>query len=242
MFTNWAGQLRILIRHSKHGMRLPILAGPLRGSWWLLEARGQQGRVLTGSYEPAQTEALRGALEPGMTVYDVGAHIGYYTLLFARQVGRSGRVASFEPDARNFHYLKRHLAINRVGHVDARKVAVSDQTGSARFKLGTGSGTGGLAADGSISVTTITLDSYWSETGDRPGLLKIDVEGAEEAVLRGASRLLREARPLIALSTHGPEVHRRCIDLLKALDYQVTPIGASSLDAATEVLARPTGG
>ena len=220
-------------------MRLPILAGALRGSWWLPLSPGKVARVLLGSYEPEQTALFRERLRPGDTLLDVGAHVGYYSLLAARLVGERGAVWSFEPNPSNCEWLRRHVRLNGLGHVRVEQVAVSDEAGTARFAFGGGSGTGRLAHDGSEEVRTIALDHFCGERDIRPNAVKIDVEGGELRVLAGARRILTTMRPVLFLSTHGAEIHRECLRALEALDYDARPIVGKDLSSTTEVIAIP---
>lgn len=220
-------------------MRLPVLAGRLRGRWWLPASRGKVLRILGGTYEPEQTRLFEAHVAPGATVLDVGAHVGYYTLLSAVLTGPTGRVLAFEPNPANAAFLRRHVAINGLDNVRVEQAAVSDAEGTARFDFGSGSGTGRLADSGAIEVRTVTVDGVCAEHGLVPAALKIDVEGAEAAVLRGAAATLERARPVVFLSTHGPDAHRKSLDLLRGHGYWLAPILGPDLDDAAEVLALP---
>ncbi len=220
-------------------MRLPVLAGRLRGRWWLPASRGKVLRILGGTYEPEQTRLFEAHVAPGATVLDVGAHVGYYTLLSAVLAGPSGQVFAFEPNPANAAFLRRHVAINRLGNVRVEQAAVSDREGTARFDFGSGSGTGHLAEGGAIEVRTVTVDGVCVAHGLTPSAVKMDVEGAELAALGGALETLRRARPVLFLSTHGPEVHRASLDLLRGLGYALSPILGHDLRTTSEVLALP---
>ncbi|HEX2079709.1 MAG TPA: FkbM family methyltransferase [Longimicrobium sp.] len=220
-------------------MRLPIIAGRLRGRWWLPASRGKVLRILNGTYEREQTRLFQQHIRPGATVLDVGAHVGYYTLLAAVLAGESGRVHAFEPNPQNADFLRRHVRINALGNVRVEQAAVSDQAGTARFDFGTGSGTGHLAAGGALEVRTIRLDDYCAEHALAPAAVKIDVEGAEVSVLEGARQMLERHRPVIFLSTHGPEAHAASLACLRGLGYRVAPILGGDVQTTTEVLATP---
>jgi len=222
-------------------LRFPILRGPLRGVRWRLDGGGKVLRVLNGTYEPEQTRLAVELVRPGATVLDVGAHIGYYTLLFSRLAGPHGRVVAFEPSPRNLPVLRWHVARNRCANVRVEAAAVAAETGTARFTADTGSGTGRLAESGTVEVRTIRLDDFLDAGGPMPDVLKIDVEGAELAVLRGAARVLRDAQPAILLSTHGTDVHRACIGLLREHGYEPTPILGGDVERAPELLCMPAG-
>ncbi|HSK21008.1 MAG TPA: FkbM family methyltransferase [Longimicrobiales bacterium] len=215
-------------------MKLPILAGPLRGRWWLPQSRGKILRILGGTYEPEQTRLFRDHIPVGATVFDVGAHVGYYTLLASVLAGDAGRVWAFEPNPANHAFLRRHVALNRRDNVSIENAAVSDRNGTASFAFGTGSGTGHLDTNGSLEVRTVRLDDFCREHGVRPGFLKIDVEGAELDVLRGAEETIT-GRPVIFLSTHGARIHAACLAWLGERGYSLQPVDAADLDTASEV-------
>lgn len=217
-------------------MKLPIVAGPLRGRWWLPQSRGKILRILGGTYEPEQTRLFQQHVPAGASVFDVGAHVGYYTLLSAVLVGPKGRVLAFEPNPTNHAFLCRHVALNDLGNVTVEHAAVSDRSGTATFAFGRGSGTGRLAAEGALEVRTIRLDDVCRDRGLQPGFIKIDVEGAELSVLQGAVELVRAHHPVIFLSTHGPEIHARCLAWLRAFGYTLEPVDGRDLDSAHEVL------
>lgn len=222
-------------------MRLPIVRGPLAGRWWLPASRGKVLRILNGSYEREQTRLFREHLRPGDTVLDVGAHVGYYTLLSSVLVGERGAVWAFEPNPRNAAFLRRHVELNRRGNVQVEQAAVSSAEGTARFDFGTGSGTGHLAEQGALEVRTVRLDDFCRKHALRPSAVKIDVEGAEMEVLAGGEETIRRDRPTIFLSTHGAEVHRRCLAWLRERGYALRPIVGDELDSATEVLCTAAG-
>src|SRR5436189_1117591 len=86
------------------GISVPFVAGPLRGNWWQLASCGKLGRLLLGTYEREQSGLFREHLRPGEQVLDIGAAVGYYTLLSAKLVGTAGSVVSFEPDPINLEF------------------------------------------------------------------------------------------------------------------------------------------
>jgi FkbM family methyltransferase len=220
-------------------LRVPILRGPLRGWWWSPASGGKLLRVLGGTYEAAQTAHFRRWVRPGSVVFDLGAHTGYYTLLSAALTGRRGRVVAFEPSPRNLRVLRRHLHLNGLRNVEVVEAAAAAAEGTAEFALGTGSGTGRLAGEGTLRVATTTVDLAAERLGLRPSVLKIDVEGAELDLLSGSIATLESARPVLFLSTHGAEAHRGCLELLGSLGYESEPIDHADLATASEVLCVP---
>src|SRR5688500_16975561 len=88
-----------------HSARLPLLCGPMRGKFWLPYSGGKLWRLLLGRYEPDQTAMMGRVLQPGHVLFDVGAAVGYYTVLASPIVGSHGRVVAFEPDPKNAAFL-----------------------------------------------------------------------------------------------------------------------------------------
>lgn len=196
---------------------LPILRGPLRGKRWLLATRIN---FFLGTYEPEQTAAFVQAVRPGAVVYDVGAHYGYYSLLGSHLAGAGGKVIAVEPSPRNLAVLRRHLELNHAENVTVLETAVSDHEGEARFDNRAGSGVGHLSPEGPIQVRLTTLDVL-ARQFPPPSVIKIDVEGAEDAVLAGGRETLAKAGPTIFLSTHGASLAKDCSRMLRGLGYSL---------------------
>lgn len=146
---------------------------------------------------------------------------------------------AFEPDPTNARHLREHVRLNEAGNVHVEEAAVAVDDGSARFGGGSGSGTGRLTGTGDLVVRTVALDSFCQEHGIEPTAMKVDVEGAEAGVIEGARETLRRARPVIFLSTHGPEAHHHSIGLLRELGYGLSPILDGTVESSSEVLALP---
>ena len=127
-------------------------------------------------------------MRPGDGVWDIGAHKGYVSLALARAVGDEGRVVAFEPSTTNLWFLRKHIAWNAVSNVRVLPLAVSDRDGEGAFG-GPGSSITFALDQGSERVRVATLESLREEEElSPPNLIKIDVEGAEGAVLRGCRR------------------------------------------------------
>jgi FkbM family methyltransferase len=158
-------------------------------------------RRAIGKFEADKVRALQELLKPGMTFVDVGANKGDFTLLAAKVMGDRGRVLAFEPVPDNLHWLRKSIALNGYRSVEVIEIALSDTAGRAPIHLGTFSGWHSLVhTEGgtgeTIEVETRTLDSVLEERGGRADVIKIDVEGAELQVLRGAERTLGAGGPL----------------------------------------------
>jgi FkbM family methyltransferase len=154
--------------------------------------------LMNNTYEVLELELLELLLQPGMTVVDVGANVGIHTAIAARSVAPTGRVYGFEPVPENFDILVRNLARNQISNVVVEQRAVGSAVGQSTIYLEDRSiGTHSLLRNEnsnlakSLSVPVTTLDSYFAnEMPDVVNLLKIDVEGYEPNVLRGATTLL----------------------------------------------------
>jgi FkbM family methyltransferase len=218
---------------------VPLVLGPLRGCWWLPASGGKIARLLLGTYEREQSELFQQHIYPGDQVLDIGASVGYYTLLAARLVGSTGRVFAFEPDASNLHYLKEHIRQNRLSQVTVLPLALANETSTARFGGNTGSGTSRLCSEGAQEVQVSRLDDVRAKLRFTPRHMKVDVEGAELSVLQGGEQMIAQCRPTIFLSTHEwivPGVHRSCCELLLAHRYRLLPIVGDSVETSSELL------
>jgi FkbM family methyltransferase len=185
--------------------------------WWI--PRSGIARIWLGFYEPETSDLLRTLVFPGATVYDIGANVGVHTLLAARLAGEAGRVIAFEPLPRNLAYLREHTRLNRLANVEVVAAAVTDDVGKQSFDEG-GSPSMGRLGSGALTVDVVSLDSF----GGDPDVIKIDVEGAEVEVLRGAQDLLRRATPSVILALHddnGPA----CLSLLTEAGYSSVWVG-----------------
>ena len=230
--------LRLPLRLIPCGTQMPILQGPLRGKRWIVGS-SNHGCWL-GSYEYPKQKAFSTAIKRGDVVYDLGAHVGFYSLLASVLVGPEGQVFSFEPAPRNLTFLWRHIELNGVRNCSVWNVAVSCLDGTAKFDVGPSSSMGHLAGNSqtALTVRTIALDSLIaSGQVPPPNVIKCDIEGGEYDALRGASEILAKYSPTIFLATHGSEVHERCCTLLTDLHYQLTSLDGFPLSLASEVLA-----
>jgi FkbM family methyltransferase len=169
-----------------------------------------------GLYEQEVTAAFRELVRPGMTVVDVGANIGYYTLLASHLVGAQGRVYAFEPDARNFAYLERNIRANECTNVTAVNAAAAKSCGTATFVVDAQGAEGWLAPDGSsqsataVVVETTSLDAYFSQVeGVRIDVIKMDIEGAEQSALEGATEMSQRSPALKIITEYNAAAMRR---------------------------------
>jgi FkbM family methyltransferase len=214
-------------------MVMPVLTGKLRGKRWIVGS-GIHGCWL-GWYESEKQRVISKEVRPNTVFYDVGANVGFYSLLASTLVG-PGKVFSFEPVPRNLSYLKRHLDLNHARNVDAQALAISDKNSVARFRVEESGYMGHISTEGDISVQTATLDSLVQDGRILPpNYIKMDIEGAEYEALLGARGCFERYRPTLFLATHGQEVHEQCCGLLKSWGYELSLIGTNG----AELLAVP---
>jgi len=189
-----------------------------------------------GCYERDLVTTLRHILQPGMVFVDVGAHIGYFTALAWVLVRPAGGVHAFEADPQCFQRLRENSRI--LDGVVLHPTAVSDRVGAATFFASPDpaeSGWGSLFPDGlrraTRLVSTTTLDAWRQrEAPGRVDFVKLDVEGAEYRVLRGAEALIRADRPTLFLEvnnvclTRDGRSARDIVDFLDRYDYRATGV------------------
>lgn len=163
---------------------------------------GTEPAIISGRCAAFELQRFIEAVRPGNVVADVGAHAGTYTLLAAARVGPTGQVVAFEPDAAARWQLRANLSLNRFeDRVQVSAAAASDAEGTTTFFARPGETVGSLvppqrsddpsAPHQPVSVDTLALDPFFAKLGRDPDVVKIDVEGAEFAVLRGAERIVR---------------------------------------------------
>ena len=230
--------LRLPLKLIPKRMVVPIVRGPLRGKRWIVGA-STHGCWL-GSYEYQKQSIFKKTVKSGYVVYDIGAHVGFYTLLSSVLVGTQGKVIAFEPVQRNLEYLKKHVEINSCNNVEILPYAVSDNMGIKRFSFSINPSMGHLCEDGEIEVQVVTVDEIFRFRNiPCPNIVKIDVEGAEYGVLRGAEHTIRQHRPVLFLSTHGPDIHRNCCAMLQAMSYHLAGLNDTSFELMDEIIAIP---
>lgn len=215
---------RSLMSLIPQNMEIPVLSGALRGSRWVTGA-GYPGYWL-GTFEKEKQTFFADVIKPNSVVYDIGAHVGFYTLLAAKQIGPEGKVYAFEPAPQNIYYLKRHIELNYLSNVRLLEMAVADKDGITKFDSRTSSYSGQIAEKGNIEVPLTTIDSLLESSEiELPNLIKIDVEGTESKVLEGAQKLLQASKPDLLIAIHGSDQLTLCEQKLDSLGYRITSLG-----------------
>jgi len=212
-----------------------IQQGPAMGLWISVNPRTGSA-VQQGLNEPAVQQALERYLRPGMTFYDLGANIGFFSLMAARIVGPSGRVVSFEADPENVARLRENIAYNKFDNTVVEQKAVWSETKTVMFTrvdvstspdrgLGHVS-VGETSGAATIAIDAISLDQFVLSHVP-PDFLKCDVEGSEVAVFEGAQRLLREKRPILLFEMHSIENHQFLDEKFRKIGYTCNYLDAN---------------
>jgi len=225
----------------------PVIFGPLRGARFVLGTlSGECGGVSVyfNAVEPQQTSALVNTLNRGQVFFDIGANVGYYSILASRLVGMQGSVIAIEPVIRNLFQLYKHTILNKANNVTILPAACADSLSLSAFSSGINYSEGHLVGENAnkgkgfrnvVSVVpTVTVDAVVKELDVFPDVIKIDVEGAEYLVLKGARATLLRARPRIFLSVHSESLRSTCLEYLEVFGYTFEEL------APSEFLAKHT--
>jgi len=210
--------------------KFPILQGTLKGKKWMLKSGLHEAWL--GTYEFNVRKKFEELTGGGDIVYDLGAMVGFYTLLAAELVKENGKVYAFEPSPRNVYYLKKNVELNKYKNVVIMNYAISDEDGDAFFDTGRSISTGHLVKKESSIVKISSLDSLWSKGKIlQPDFIKMDIEGAEYKALIGAKNILKQKHPKLLISTHSEELNNLCFEYLKKYNYDLYPINTSDFYA-----------
>lgn len=209
---------------------LTILSGPGRGL--RINLHGSAVAFATGAAERPLQAALERELRPGAIFYDIGANVGFITLLGARLVGPTGRVIAFEPVPENVTAILENLALNGIEWVEVHQTAVAAQSGRASLIVSDVSAFSRLAsvnvptgARETIEVAVTSIDEFLAR-GEHPppDVVKIDVEGAELEVIRGMRRTLAAHRPVVLCEIH--DCNAEYVELMHSLGYEPVNLDA----------------
>jgi FkbM family methyltransferase len=239
--TRFGKILRVPLQLIPTDTPVPIMQGRLRGKKWIVGS-STHGCWL-GSYEFEKQRLFERTITQGSIVFDIGGHVGFYTLLASELVGPKGKVFVFEPSSRNIFYLRKHLSLNDIRNVEVIEAAVTNKSGVVSFNEGPHSSMGHIASTESANqVRAVALDELISKTEiPVPDYIKMDIEGAETLALSGAKSMLAEFHPVIFLATHGNLVHQECCSLLYSVGYELQTIDEMNLEQSSEIFATSKG-
>jgi FkbM family methyltransferase len=210
--------------------QVKIAAGDLAGYTLLLDMQTEKDYWL-GTYEPDLQAALHELVQPGAIIYDVGANIGYVSLLLAKAAGERGRVFAFEALPDNAERWRKNIALNGLSaRMDLFAGAVTGAAGPVHFLVHASGGMGKAVGSAGrldqyqteIEIPGLSLDEFvYGQGNPPPQVVKMDIEGGEVMALPGMRRVLAEARPLMLMELHGPESARTAWETLTAAGYEI---------------------
>jgi FkbM family methyltransferase len=194
-----------------------------------------------GTYEMPVQEVFSQYLKPGDIFYDIGANVGFFTIVAAKIVGSAGKVYAFEPEAVNAATVRRNAQMNDYAHVTVVEKAVSRTTGVEKLWLTENCGGHTLASVGtvsdakkSITVDTVSIDDLIDKKLiEPPTFVKIDVEGAEIDVLNGMTQTIKEYQPMIIYEVDDREKEsllnkqKEIDDFLQSHGYEIKYLAES---------------
>jgi FkbM family methyltransferase len=211
-----------------HGRAAVVPSGAAAGLRFRI---GPVGTVwASGRMEPSVQRTLRAIIEPGDVFFDVGANVGFFTILGARLVGESGSVVAFEPEPENLAALRDNVNLNAFSNVVVVESAVSSSSGTAQLHVLHRATARLLPAGDEVErkgsrVVTTSIDDFLAEHPElEPDVVKIDVEGHEAEVIRGMRETLARLRPTVLC-----ELHRTNLEVAAAFDeagYRTTVLDA----------------
>ena len=229
-------------RSRQPALDLPIPFRLPYGGWFLahgdaIGARVAGYRFQRSPYEEGQWRLVARRLQPGGTFVDVGANQGFYTILASKRVGPSGIVYAFEPAPTEVRKLRANLRINRCRNVVVEEMALGAAPGKAEFFMylrhqGSWSGLRKGADDVEVAARVIevaitSLDEYFADPPlKRLDIMKVDVEGGELHVLKGAARTIQSMRPIVLCEVESRRTGQwgydasAIINELEAMDYR----------------------
>lgn len=225
-----------------------INAGPARGLHFEVVLPCDKA-VWAGTYEAEFSAALRQGVRPGDVCYDIGGYRGYMAGVFA--LAGASAVVVFEPLPANIKALMRLIELNPDRPLRLERTAIGNTDGAVMFRIMPDSSMGklahspfqaGLCAEEVITVPIARLDTLLAERRvPPPNVVKIDVEGAEVDVLRGASRILREFRPRLFIEAHSAALADESSQILSQYGYSVRQMesGIVPPELARHLLAEP---
>ena len=235
-----APAVRLIASGLGRGLRLRVLPETPK-SYWL------------GTHEPQMQAALAANVREGMTVYDCGANVGYFSVILARLVGPEGRVYAFEPSPASFESLRVAADLNGFTNLMPVPAGVWEERTTLRFRRGDAGASlvsdhvegvfgeaaeqAGERSDSYVEIETVSLDDFvYAEGHPPPDFIKLDVEGAEGRALAGARRILSEMRPGLLLEIHG-EPGREVWSLLREFGYVATNIATGEVPGSADEFA-----
>lgn len=237
----WGRALRLPLRLIPKETVVPILQGANKGFEWI-KGSGVNGYWL-GSFEPEKQKAIVDSVKAGMNCYDIGAHVGFYTLLFSRLAGEEGNVFCFEPNPLNLNYLLSHLGLNNIKNCSIFPMALFNKNDLIPFISDSSMSHLQPQGESNLIIPVFTFDHLFSINElPPPDVVKIDVEGAELEVLEGMKEVIKEYSPLIFIALDDRARKERVLQFLSNFDYAVYSLNErDKTEEAREIVSMKRG-
>jgi FkbM family methyltransferase len=207
----WRERFGVIDRIYKYLNRgLAPSTAKVHGYTMYIDPYDSMGLAIGGVYEPLETTLVRELIRPGQVILDIGANIGYYTLLFSQQVGSSGLVFAFEPDPQSFQLLQKNIFVNNIKNTSIFQLAVADEEKDQTLYRDRFNNLDHRIVkpdweSEAVRIRSICLDSFYSQCSPRlPDFIKMDIQGAEGYALEGMKNLLAQSGNLILLTEFWP--------------------------------------
>ena len=221
-----------------------VLSGPLLGTKYI--CKPSMGISYALGFELKRMSFLKKHINAGDQVLDVGANCGQISLYLSKLVGDTGNVYSFEPSEYAYNIFSRNINLNKINNIKAINAAVSDSDEYLTMVLNPELTTGGIVSSTEainntesqekeiIKVKTEILDDFCFEKNIKPNFIKIDVEGAGDKVLKGASKVIKDYKPAIYIEMHMPQEQQAVKEIIQNLGYRVETLEGKLVPDATK--------
>ncbi|MCV0411906.1 FkbM family methyltransferase [Nitrosarchaeum sp.] len=186
----------------------------IEGNKMFLDDKDSLFLSVYGYHEKTETKVVKKLVNEGDITIDVGANIGYYTLLLAKIVGSSGKVIAFEAEPRNFEILKKNVEENHFENVIVEKKAVSEKSGVVKFFIGEDSSTENQlfkpdVKHSEIEVESISIDEYLQDKDIKVDFIKMDIQGSEPLVIEGMRKTIEKNKNLKLMMEWWPDAIKK---------------------------------
>ncbi len=216
---------------SPSGLTVAKVAGGLNQGFQVKLDMQTEKDYWLGTYEMDLQAAVQKYCHPGSVVYDIGANIGYISLMFARRSAPDGKVFAFEPLPENFGRLNENVSLNHFQeYITTIQAAIVDSPGTTTFMVhesgAMGKAMGSLGREeeylNSIKVEALAIDDFiFNRDHPKPDLIKMDIEGGEVLAIDGMQRTLREVRPIILVEIHSHKAFEHLWEAFTEADYEL---------------------
>ena len=191
---------------------LPILQGPARGLKWITGSYNHG--CWMGIYEFEKQKIVSRTIKENNVVLELGAHVGYFTIIMSKLVGQNGKIFAFEPIKRNIEFIDKHLTINNINNVIVSPFGAWIKNDRLSFDEETHHAKGKISSSGDNKIDVIDICYFMeSEIDQKIDVIKMDIEGAERAIFPHILKYIKKHNTKLIISTHGDDITEEIVDL-----------------------------